>query len=119
LAIDIFGYFYIITFMLYILHHSKGALMLSAQDRDQVLKWSRRQLGSKAGFVSITDGISRDAMNSVEKDGTGIGTDNGCHPVMAIMANLAQDVPMEHGSSESHDVPLPEFRTGIKKPTWH
>ena len=107
--------------MFYILHHSKGALMLSAGDREQVSKWSERQLGRRAGLVSITDGICKDAANTVEKDGTGIGMgdDIGCQPLMGLMANLAQDVHQEHGNSEGQYSPKPDSRLGIKQPTWH
>ena len=107
--------------MFYILHHSKGALMLSAGDRNQVLKWSKRQLGSRAGLVSVTDGICKDAVNIVERGGTGIGSgdDMGCQPLMGVLANLAQDVYAEHGSSGSQDPHMPGSRLGIRQPTWH
>jgi len=95
--------------MLYVLHHPKGALVLSADDRDQVLRWSERQLGSRAGLVSVIEGDPMDGAPSVEKDGTGIRamTARGCRPLIGIMANIAQDVPEEHGSSVSHASPLP------------
>jgi hypothetical protein len=47
--------------MLYILHHKKGALMLSAEDRNQVLRWSERQLGKEAGLVSVTESVCTEA----------------------------------------------------------
>ncbi len=95
--------------------------MLSANDREQVMRWSQRQLGNRSGMVSITEGIRREALNTVEKDGTGIGNgfDKGCRPVMSIMANLTQDVYGEQGSSASHDALLPESHMGIASPTWH
>jgi len=107
--------------MFYILHHSKGALMLSAGDRDQVFKWSERQLGKRAGLFSITEGVCKEAVNSVERDGTGIGNgiDEGCHPLMGVMANLAQEVSAEHGSSKSHNTLFPVPRPGIRKETIH
>jgi hypothetical protein len=107
--------------MLYILHHSKGALMLSAGNRDQVFQWSQRQLGSRAGLVSVSDGACMEALNTVEKDGTGIGkgTDAACLPLMGMMANLAQEVHGEQGRSESHSAFLPGTQVGVKPPTWH
>ena len=107
--------------MIFVLHHKKGALKLSAKDRDQVLKWSERQLGKEAGLVSITEEIRKDAESSIERDGTGIGTgfDKGCRPVMGVLANLAQDVYQEQGRSESQ-VALPSgLVPGIRMPTWH
>ena len=107
--------------MIFVLHHKKGALKLSAEDRDQVLKWSERQLGKEAGLVSITEEIRKDAESSIERDGTGIGIgfDKGCRPVMGILANLAQDVYQEQGRSESQ-IALPSgLVPGIRIPTWH
>jgi hypothetical protein len=107
--------------MIYVLHHSKGILMLSAEDRDQVLKWSERQLGSRAGIVSIMEGNLREEAHSVEKDGTGIQarTADGCHPVVSIMAYSAQDVLGEQGSSGCHEDARLDSRMKIKEPTWH
>ena len=80
--------------MIYILHHPKGALMLSAEDRDQVLKWSRRQLGEKAQLVSISERDYSETDGLVEKGGTGISARKveGCQPLMSIMANFVQSV---------------------------
>ena len=107
--------------MLYVLHHSKGALMLSAGDRDQVLDWSKRQLGNQGRMVSVTDGIRMDAVNSVERDGTGIGygDEDGCRPLMGVMANPTQEVKGEHGSSESQGPRTSDSRLNIRQPTWH
>jgi len=109
LAIDNRGYLCYDALMLYVLHHPKGALVLSADDRDQVLRWSERQLGSRAGLVSVLESDPMDGDDSVEKDGTGIRamTARGCRPLVGIMANIAQDVPVEHGSSKCHASPLP------------
>lgn len=95
--------------------------MLSASDRDQVIRWSERQLGKEAGLVSITEEFRKDTESFVEKDGTGIGTtsDNGCRPVMGVLANLAQDVQGEQGCSESQ-ITLPSGLTPrVRMPTWH
>lgn len=108
--------------MIYVLHHSKGALMLSAEDREQVLKWSKRQLGSRAGIVSIFEGNPREADPLVERDGTGIKPRQaaGCHPVVSILANSVQDVLGEQGCSGWHDEDTRlDARMKFKKPTWH
>jgi hypothetical protein len=107
--------------MIYALHHSKGILMLSAEDREQVLNWSKRQLGSRAGIVSIMEGGPREEAPSVEKDGTGIKARkaDGCHPVVGIMAYSAQDVLGEQGCSECHEDARLDTRMNIKEPTWH
>ena len=80
--------------MIFVLHHAKGALMLAAQDREQVLKWSDRQLGPQPGLVSIFQSESTDMDDRVEKDGTGIefGQAESCIPVMSIMATLCENV---------------------------
>jgi hypothetical protein len=107
--------------MIYVLHHSKGILMLSAEDREQVLKWSERQLGNRAGIVSIMEGNPTEEAFSVEKDGTGIQarTADGCHPVVNIMAYSAQDVLGEQGCSGCHWDARLDTRMNIKEPTWH
>ena len=107
--------------MLYVLHHSKGALMLSAADRDQVLEWSRRQLGNQGRMVSVTDGIRMDTVDSVERDGTGIGygDETGCRPLMGLMANLTQEVNGEHGCSENLGPSVTVSRLNVMQPSWH
>jgi hypothetical protein len=76
--------------MLYVLHHPKGALMLRASDRDQVLQWSKRQLGARAALISISENDGMDSVESVERSGTGIKAmeAEGCRPVISIMANF-------------------------------
>lgn len=107
--------------MLYILHHAKGALLLSAGDRDQVLEWSQRQLGRKARLVSVVESNCREAVNTVEKDGTGISAEdgNGCLPLIGIMANLTQDVSRGHGCSSRPDALNPGSVPIAEKITWH
>ena len=107
--------------MLYVLHHKKGALMLSAEDRDQVLRWSERQLGREAGLVSITESVCTEAAPSVERDGTGIGTgtDRGCRPVMGFWSDLSQDVYPEHGSSQIPNALFPYDLPNYADPTLH
>jgi hypothetical protein len=107
--------------MIYVLHHSKGTLLLSANDREQVFQWCERQLGNRAGIVSVIEANCMEAGHSVEKDGTGITAReaDGCHPIMSIMADLAQEVPGEHGGSGCHDYLSKGGRFNIKEPTWH
>jgi hypothetical protein len=108
--------------MLYVLHHSKGTLILSAGSREQVHTWSRRQLGHEAERASIIEGDCLLSETSVEKDGTGIefGGEAGCQPLMGFMANLAQDVSMEQGSSGRHETwRAPPSRPGVPRATLH
>jgi len=79
--------------------------MLSAQDRDQVLKWSQRQLGSHAKLVSVSEKDFSETDSFVEKGGTGITAREaeGCQPVLSIMANFVQylrDAEVDHMESE-------------------
>ena len=107
--------------MLFVLHHKQGALMLSAQNRDQVRKWSERQLGKEAGLVSITERVCTDAASSVERDGTGIGTgtDRGCRPVLGVWSDLAQDVSPEQGGSKIPNALFPGDLPNYAEPTLH
>ena len=87
--------------------------MLSAQDRDQVLKWSQRQLGSHAKLVSISERDISETDGFIEKGGTGITAReaDGCQPVLSIMANLVQyalDAEEDHTESD----------TCVKDPQW-
>jgi len=79
--------------------------MLAAKDREQVMKWSDRQLGSQCGLVSISERGLMDMDESVEKDGTGIWTahSEGCQPVMSIMANLINFLSDEQASFTEND----------------
>ena len=107
--------------MLYVLHHPKGTLMLAAQDKEQVRKWSERQLGSKALLVSISEEGSFEKDGFVEKGGTGIEAREaeGCQPIVSIMANLMTRLSdAEEGHLESdHYVSGP--RLDGRMPTIH
>jgi hypothetical protein len=107
--------------MIYTLHHSRGALLLNADDREQVVKWSIRQLGNQAGMVSVSERICTEAVNAVEKDGTGIedGHYPGCHPVAGLMADTAQEVLGEQGSFSHPANSQSGFRPHLAKITWH
>lgn len=107
--------------MIYVLHHSKGILMLAAEDRAQVLRWSERQLGNRAGIVFITEGVLTEEGSCVEKDGTGIKARQaeGCIPVLSTMACSAQDVLGEQGRSGCEEDARLNSRMDMKEPTWH
>jgi hypothetical protein len=58
--------------MRYTLHHSKGTLTLSAEDRQQALAWSERQLGKHASTAFNIETEFDDNESLVEKSGTGM-----------------------------------------------
>lgn len=95
--------------------------MLSATDRDQVRKWSERQMGNEAGLVSITESVCTEAAPSVEKDGTGIGAgiDRGCRPVLDVRSEHSQDVIPEQGSSKTPNALFPDGLPNYAAPTLH
>ena len=103
MAIDRKVYFCYIGSMYYTLHHSKGSLMLSADDRHQVLAWSERQLGKHAGKVSIIESDFDDNENQIERTGTGLSAEgkSGCRPLAAFTAVYAYNLP------------------DVRKVTWH
>ncbi len=80
--------------------------MLSAQDRDQVAKWSERQLGKNARLVSISEREFSENDGYVEKGGTGIQAiePEGCQPVMSIMANFVQNLRTADEDQKENDV---------------
>jgi hypothetical protein len=92
--------------MFYILHHPKGTLMLSASDKEQVIRWSRRQLGTQARLASISEKDFSETDEFVEKSGTGITAKDaeGCQPVMCIMANYIQTVSDAEESHSENDI---------------
>ena len=107
--------------MFYILHHPKGALMLIAQNKNQVLKWSERQLGQQARLISVSEKDDSENNNFVEKGGTGITAREaeGCQPVISIMANdsrIASDVDEFHMEC---DLNISGPRLQGRKPTIH
>ena len=69
--------------------------MLAAQDKDQVLKWSKRQLGKQARLVSISEKDISEAEGFVEREGTGITAREAecCQPLLSIMENYSQQTP--------------------------
>ena len=107
--------------MIFTLHHAKGTLMLSATDRDQAIAWSRRQLGSRGGLLSLTENVSMEEDRSVERDGTGISAmeADGCHPVVYRTTNSSQDVTGEHGRSELCADQTGHWPWRLKEQVWH
>ncbi len=95
--------------------------MLSAQDREQVLKWSQRQLGANARLISISEKDFAEKEDYVEKSGTGITAREaeGCQPVMSIMANFVQYVSDAAGDHMESDSCVKGPRLSGTKPTLH
>jgi hypothetical protein len=107
--------------MYYLLHHSKGTLMLSADDRHQVIEWGKRQLGNQAGLISVIESDFAEIENLVEKDGTGIQAEEtkGCIPMLSIMADSAQCLSELHKEKLHYSDSRVEFQMSVRKPTWH
>jgi len=78
--------------MYFLLHHPTGALVLDAEDRTQVMSWSKRQLGFRADLISVLELEDRLTGEWVEKSGTGIkpAKINGCAPRLSFMADSVQ-----------------------------
>jgi hypothetical protein len=95
--------------------------MLSAQDREQVLRWSELQPGNRAGLVSNTEETLMEDGSSVKMDGTGIKARQafGCFSLLGIMASSAQDVPGEQGRSVCREDARLPADTKTRVPTWH
>lgn len=95
--------------------------MLSAQDRDQVLQWSQRQLGTKARLISVSEKDYSEAGGLVEKDGTGITVreSDGCQPVLSIMANFMQNVSEFDRDHVQSDACVNGPRTAVKMTALH
>jgi len=100
--------------MYYVLHHSKGTLTLSAQDRQQVQEWSKRQLGGGAGSFSILESEREMTDTTVERSGTGILTSEeyGCRPLAGFSNQAAGTEP---NIAEAHLM----LRPSARRPTWH
>jgi len=92
-----------------------------AQNKNEVMKWSARQLGSKARLISISERDYSDSTQSVEKGGTGIKAReaDGCQPIMGIMANVALNASDDTNSHMDSDWNTGALRLPGKKPTIH
>lgn len=94
---------------------------MSAQDKNQVIKWSQRQLGAQARLVSISEKDFSEVDGFVEREGTGITAREayGCQPLISIMATFVQNVSdVAEGHMES-DRNVSEPRLKGMKPTIH
>jgi len=80
--------------MYFLLHHSTGALVLTAEDRAQVMCWTERQLGRAARVASVLDMEETDPVRWVERSGTGIHQTlhGGCEAQLSLMADSIQRV---------------------------
>jgi hypothetical protein len=107
--------------MYYLLHHSKGALILSADDRDQVVEWSKRQLGAQARTVSIIESDMSSIEGWVERSGTGLeaGTARGCRPMMSITADLPKGLKRLHQEEINLSKPLIKQQSIARERIWH
>jgi len=80
--------------MYFLLHHSTGALVLAAEDRDQAVSWAGRQLGHGAKIASLVEWDMNSASDWVERTGTGkqpnLGI--GCEAQLSFMADSVQRV---------------------------
>lgn len=69
--------------------------MLSADDKEKVVRWSKRQLGANARLALISEKELSEHDDFVEKSGTGITAmeAEGCQPLISIMANCIDNRP--------------------------
>jgi hypothetical protein len=88
--------------MCYTLHYSEKTLMLSTDDRQQVLGWSERQAGEHTSMAFIIELDFDDLESLVERSGTGICAEEkiGCKPIQGMLAGQ-------------------DYQSGVRKPTWH
>ena len=95
--------------------------MFSASDREQVVKWSQRQLGAQARLASISEKDFAETDGFVEKSGTGITAmdTEGCQPVMCIMANFIQNVSETEERHSQNDIYVSGPRLKGMKPAIH
>ncbi len=95
--------------------------MLSADDRDEVIEWSKRQLGNHARLVSVIESDFADIESLVERSGTGMRAEalNSCKPMMSIMADSAQCLSESHKEKVHYSDSHFEFQMKARKPTWH
>lgn len=95
--------------------------MLSADDRLQVVEWSKRQLGNNANLSFVIESHLADTESMVEKSGTGLRVKglNGCMPMLSIMADSAQCLSELHEGSMRYSDSRVEFCNSVRKPTRH
>jgi len=80
--------------MYFLLHHSTGALVLAAEDRDQAVSWAGRQLGHDAKIASLVEWDESLPSDWVERTGTGKQQtlSIGCEAQLSFMADSVQRV---------------------------
>jgi hypothetical protein len=80
--------------MYFLLHHSTGALVLAAEDRDQAVSWAGRQLGHSVKIASVVEWDESLSSDWVEKTGTGMKQtlSIGCEAQLSFMADSVQRV---------------------------
>ena len=107
--------------MIYTLHHPKGTLIMSAQNKHQVIQWSQRQLGAQARLVSISEKDILETDNFIEREGTGIMAREayGCQPLISIMATFVQNVSDAEVSHLDSDVNVSGPSLRVIRPTVH
>ena len=107
--------------MFYLLHHAKGALILSADDRGQVVEWSKRQLGPLAQRASVIESNRHEFEDMVERSGTGLLADalKGCRPVMNITADLRQGGTSTYQKEMVFSNAIMEQQEIAREAIWH
>jgi len=95
--------------------------MLTAQNREQVQKWSQRQLGKEARLVSISEKDYSETDGFVEKGGTGISAREaeGCQPLMSIMASFVKNMSDAEESHMEEDLHVSRSLLTGRTPTVH
>lgn len=95
--------------------------MLSASNKNEVRKWSRRQLGTQARRATISEKDSFETVGYIEKEGTGITAREaeGCQPLMSIMANFVENATDTAESHMENDIYVSTPREQGRKPTLH
>ena len=95
--------------------------MMSAQDKNQVMKWSQRQLGAQARLISVSEKDFFKTNSFIEKEGTGITAREayGCQPLISIMATFVQNVSDTEESHMESDRNVSGPRLKVIRPTVH
>jgi len=80
--------------MYFLLHHSTGALVLTAEDRDSAVSWSSRQLGAGSKAASVLEIEECISTLWIEHSGTGVERALGetCEARLSFMADSVQRV---------------------------
>jgi hypothetical protein len=89
-----YGYYGYSRPMYFLLHHSTGALLISANSRHDAVMWGQRQLGEKARLMSVLELPDDSTPGWVERSGTGLelAEASACKPEVSLMADSMQRV---------------------------